>query len=118
MTNEELQALLAEWQKTLRLQDWDIQVGFVRHWDLDEDTAGTVKFFSRKKTASISILAEPDYSPSWRFPLDSELTLVHELLHIHAEGCTKSDPPGDALIAEEQMVHALSTALVALKRAR
>ena len=36
ISEREGQALLAEWQKTLRLQDWDVTLVFKRYWDLED----------------------------------------------------------------------------------
>lgn len=119
MAAEELQALCAEWQKTLRLQDWEIAVRLVSAREFgDLSTHGDCDFHSKKKRAVIRILREEDKDPGvpcehYRhyeaFQESNELVLVHELLHLYfaEQGCEAC--------CHEFTIHALSLALLGLK---
>ena len=114
----DLSALCAEWQARLRLQDWDIEVERVRHWRVGSASLGEVDVYRGKRTAKIRVLFPEDEEPGSWPTNDEETTVVHELLHIHFDPLEPpnidwSSPVG---IAIEQAVHALSVALVNLKR--
>lgn len=114
LNQENLDELLAEWQKTLRLQDWGIQVLLGRIFDMvDENTTGQCTWRLSNKTALIRILDPSDYNPSFLRPCDVEKTLVHELLHLHfAPFC----PLGSETDLHEQAIEAIATGLVKAKR--
>lgn len=84
MTKKQLQDLCYEWQKRLRLLDWNIQVGFKRFHEMPED-AGQVLVNEQHKAATIHILNESDTAHLKGTGADYsvEHTLVHELLHLH-----------------------------------
>ena len=112
----DLQALLAKWQKILRLQDWQIKIEFRRKFDMPEYKQGTVGFNAGKKMAAIGIIDPIDYSPKSDWPQDVEGTIVHELLHLHF-GLTDTSKSGS--LEEdlwEQAINSLETALVGLDR--
>lgn len=116
MTQEQLEALCREWQKTLRLQDWDVKVRIVRQRDMDNHNAqGEVDWTLPKKSAAISILDPTDYPPNSWWGQDIERTLVHELLHLHFAPFVEEED-GLKRVAEEQAIDCLAIALVALKR--
>jgi hypothetical protein len=83
MTEQELTSLCAEWQKTLRLQDWKILVQIKRTHDMPEGLEGCIETTRTKKDAVIRILDPADYPPKAAWVQDMEATLVHELLHLH-----------------------------------
>ena len=117
MTQEQLQQLCLEWQKRLRLQDWDVEVKFVRHYELDGKGQFGLVSYSRKKThAVISLALENDVDPSEPIEYDPEVTLVHELLHIHFSKVANPPDGSPEGVALEQVIHALSRALLSLKR--
>ena len=116
MSNEELAALCAEWQKILRLQDWDVEISFKRNFEMGHDCAGECSYSSSKKAAQISILTPADYSPKFIVPIDTERTVVHELLHLHTALFVPVSPTADDIMHEEQLINLLSGAFVALKR--
>ncbi len=74
MTEKQLITLGTKWQKRLRLQDWEI------------------KFELTDKLESVSAFGESSAAPpfmealvrvrSGMLPKDTELTLIHELLHV------------------------------------
>ena len=114
----DLSALCAEWQARLRLQDWDIEVERVRHFRVGEARLGEIEVLRSKRAAKIRVLFPEDEEPGSWPTNDEETTVVHELLHIHFDPLEPpnidwSSPVG---IAIEQAVHALSVALITLKR--
>jgi hypothetical protein len=79
MTQEELQALLEEWQERLGLENWDIRAKLTDCAELEPEIKGDVHMCVASSEAKIRVLA-----PEWwtgEFEHDPEKTLVHELLH-------------------------------------
>ena len=114
MTKEELQALLAKWQLILRLQDWDIDIMFVRPYELDPHTGGQVIRLDGKKAARIKVLDPDSYDPCLIVKQDVEYTVVHELVHIHFAIIDDFKGSDDTLY--EQAIHRMATALLFLDR--
>lgn len=118
MTQEELQALCADWQARLRLQDWDVFVVVKRERDMRSNCMGSVNWVLPKRVAAIQILDPCDFPPDVVCEQDQEKTLVHELLHLHfapfAVAETEDGGPQD--LAQEQAINAIASALVKLKR--
>ena len=81
MTQQELESLCAKWQRRLRLQDWNVTVELVRHFDIP-DRVDEASMQIERKEATIKIV-----SPADRHEQDNpfEHTLIHELLHLHFE---------------------------------
>lgn len=116
MTQDELTALGRVWQERLRLQDWDITVRFARVTEFEhKSTMGDCDTFPDKRSALIRIQDPQDWheAPSHlaSCPWDLELTLVHELLHVHFR---KSQPRvgGRRWSDHEAAIHRVSEALV------
>jgi hypothetical protein len=104
LSEDEARRLCREWQEALRLQDWDIVVKVVRGRGLGTD----------------GLENNAEGRGHWTLPLRAATirlaTLVHEMLHLHFAGFDDFTV-GDAQdVAAEQAIHALSCALVALKR--
>jgi len=115
-TEDQLQEKCAEWQKILRLQDWIVSVSIVRERDIGlENTMGTINPTLEKRMAKIRILDPVDYPSGLMEPQDMELTLVHELLHLHLWPFTET-LEGPLHVAEEQSIEAISRGLVELRR--
>lgn len=113
LTEEELRAKCAEWQKVLRLQDWIVVLKVKRGWDLPIPNAcGTCTWDLAQRTALISIADPIDYPPDAIVPNDMELTLVHELLHLHFAAI---EPEG-ASVAGEQAIESISWGLISMAR--
>lgn len=75
-------ALLKEWQKRLRLQDWTIcleQDCKAQEMNMN-DCSGCCDWTESNKAALIQILSPAEYGERI-VPFDFEKTLVHELLH-------------------------------------
>lgn len=116
-SNQEVEAAVVEWQKVLRLQDWDIIARIVRARDMfTEDSAASVRWTFQKKMATIVLLDPEDYDPNIAFAQDHEISLVHELLHLHYAGFDNTEQDSLEQMLLEQSIEAISTALVQLKR--
>ena len=115
LTQDESDSLLKEWQEILRLQDWDVVVDIRRARDMSlGESVAEVHWKKEKKLAIIHLLDPMDYDNAY-FPQDHEVSIVHELLHLHMVGFVAED---DTLedTAQEQAIDAISNALVNLKR--
>lgn len=115
MTLAKLKRLGAQWQRTLRLEDWNVEFSFARKHQMplkDRDIGGAATWCIGKKMAAIQVLAPIDY-PETMVPQDQEVTLVHELLHLHLAPTEISE---DRETEEEQAINAIAIALVALRR--
>ena len=115
MTSSDLGYCLREWQKVLRLQDWDIKAELCSAARLPGKLGSCSVSFS-KKAAKILILdrVSHDATLNTDWPYDPELTLVHELLHCHSgfmDGMTDY-----VETFEEHMVESIATGLVGLRR--
>lgn len=112
------EALIAEWQKILRLQDWAIVVE-VPEAPLPEEKGGGqgyCEFYSQINQAHIW-LCHPRFKPRRTTNLwDLEVTVVHELLHIkfHMMPLNISKAHMDAF---ESAIDTTAQSFVALKRA-
>jgi hypothetical protein len=107
------------WQGILRLRDWDILVQVCRQNEMTNPSAiGECEIQRQRKDATIRVLAPQDLQlVSQGFhhgeESDYDLTLVHELLHIHLDSLGPRDQVTDQ---EEQVIEAISQALVRLRR--
>lgn len=87
MTREQLEHILREWQRRLRLDHWDIQIRW--HLPVDKENEAEIRISDDYEQASIRISQhdEPDSDipcegfTSWSARRANEI-LVHELLHI------------------------------------
>ena len=114
MKQQALEKLLAEWQKILRLQDWQIKVGFARGHDIDGHQ-GRATIYLNFKQALIKLRDPIDWTDK-DFPDDSEIDLVHELIHLHIKTFDTTKPGTLERVALEQVDELLARALVGLKR--
>lgn len=114
--NEELVDACAKWQKALRLQDWKLAVRIARGngLDLPPDTQGRCEWTLGRKEALIRILDPVDFPLDCSWPQDMEVTLVHELLHLHFAPFDDFEGLKDTL--SEQAINAISHALVEVSR--
>lgn len=115
---EEVAACVKKWQKRLRLQDWWIYLRIKRARDMSfEDSQGSCNWNLLRKTAVIELLDPIDWDDSRVQAQDHEMTIVHELLHLHfaalSEGVSYDDLQR---VTEEQSIIALTEALVGLDR--
>jgi hypothetical protein len=113
VTNEQVHGWLHVWQRRLRLEEWKIDVKIVRVWELEQGTLGHIDWSIPHKTATIKVLNPADYElPKDKIPADIELSVVHELVHLHLSALplNKGSRP-----AEEQVVSMIADALVNLE---
>jgi hypothetical protein len=113
VTDEQVHDWLRIWQKRLRLEDWKIDVKIVRIWELEQGTLGHIDWSAPHKTAVIKVLNPADYElPKDKIPQDMELSIVHELVHLHLSVLPLNK---SSRTAEEQVVSMISDALVNLE---
>jgi hypothetical protein len=112
----DLYTWLPKWQRLLRLQDWNITVNVKRRYQMSEhDVLGLCRRHGDSKDADIDILSTKDIEAHQEGDdADYELTLVHELLHIHFAYMDNDAP--HARQQEELIVSTLSRAFVKLNR--
>lgn len=114
VTNEQVHDWLHLWQKRLHLEDWKVEVKIVRIWDLEQGTLGHIDWSVPHKTAVIKVLNPADYElPKDKVPADMELSIVHELVHLHLSALPLNKSSRNA---EEQVVSMIANALVDLER--
>ncbi len=124
MTAGELQERLTYWRQVLRLRDWKIAAKFVESSDdIDDSNSGSCHVHQHTKAAIIKLLKPEAYnmtsSFSQAFPenTDQEVTLVHELLHIHFDGLFVEEDDNEIREErEEQAIELIAEALVKLDR--
>src|SRR6266542_269622 len=114
VSNEQVHDWLRLWQKRLRLEDWKVDVKIVRIWDLEQGTLGHIDWSVPHRTATIKVLNPADYElPKDKIAADMELSIVHELVHLHLSVLPLNKSTRNA---EEQVVSMLADALISLER--
>lgn len=115
-TQDQIDAWLAEWQEVLRLRDWKVTASIVRGRNMTRENAeGCIPYQLTKKRATIELLDLIDEPAGYDFPIDHELSCVHELLHLHfAPFFAADDSPENT--AQEIAIELIAEALVTLKR--
>jgi hypothetical protein len=111
-----LQALVAYWQKALRLLDWRIQAEYVRDLCASEGSPvyGLCSRLVDNKTAYLRIRDPETPIPDGRDPnVTVERTVIHECAHLHFAAFGTCSPAEIAV--EEQAVWAFADALFAHK---
>lgn len=109
------------WQGVLSLSDWKIDVRLARSWEMvDADSVAQCQFFLERKDAIISILHPMDLQGvNERFvdeeASDYDLSLVHELLHLHLATIPMEDEWQEMMV--EQAINAISRGLIQVFRA-
>lgn len=114
-TEKHLERRCRYWQALLRLEDWDVTVRLVD--ELPGHALGRCWWLDEKAIATIRIL-RPERCDPGRIPAqDVEVTLVHELLHLHFAAFTAENHTPQAT-AQEVAIDRCARALVGLERAR
>jgi hypothetical protein len=113
-SQSQIEALAREWQRELKIQDWDIVVKIVRGKKLCTDDGG-ITFEEKRREAFIMIRDPRDVAKDRMKAYDMEVVLVHELLHCSLAPFTGA-LNSHADVIQEQAVHAHSQALVRWKR--
>lgn len=118
LTETKLQVLCWEWQRILRLQDWDIAAKVCSlHEMTDKQAYGEVEPFPAKMHAYIRILDPEQVEEDSRPWVDVERTLVHELLHLRLPLTQRPNSDRDPdWLPTEQGLHTTADALVRLRR--
>ncbi len=114
----ELQASLQYWQNELKLQHWYVDAGIARAEYLDlKGVNGTSSWGLSRAEAIIKLLDPIDYSADCIVPQDHEVTLVHELLHLHMAPFT-SELDKDSLeyLFMERAIDVMAKSMVDLRR--
>lgn len=117
LTEDELRQKCAEWQKIMGLQDWYVKAFVMRNRDMSaSDKQGECEWNMPNKTAVIRLLDPIDRDQDIFIPYDMEITLVHELMHLHM--CPFDNFSDSTLECKmlEQAVEATAHALVWLSR--
>jgi hypothetical protein len=113
VTTEQVHDWLHLWQKRLGLEEWKIDVKIVRVWELEQGTLGHIDWSIPHKSATIKVLNPADYElPKDKIPADIELSVVHELVHLHLSVLPLNKSSRGA---EEQVVSMIADALVNLE---
>jgi hypothetical protein len=108
---------VAFWQKTLRLQDWVIDIECWPHHALETSVAKTV--INHNNKSAILALRYPHQmgAVEYEWPEgeagDYDLSIVHELLHLMFQPMESKN-----YTAEEQSCNLIASAMVSLYRAR
>lgn len=116
LTEDQLRQLCAEYQKTLRLQDWRVHIDVGRPSPENQDDAASVRWNTTLKVARVHICSAEYYPENNLEPQDMEVDLVHELVHLYFAPLGK--PPDDT--SEEGLeaaIEAIAEAVVSLRRA-
>ncbi len=105
---------LRTWQERLNLNDWNIQVQLVRPSSLEPKTLGNIHWDTSTRKATIDVLSAYDYTlPFPEMLNDMELTVVHELVHLHLSSLPRTEASrGD----EEHVVDQISRTLLSLSK--
>lgn len=105
------------WSGVIGLRDWHVKATLSpRHEFDDDEQQGLCRVYEHHRAARIWILRAEDYPGNASYPQDHELTLVHELTHIHIHPLEPEHYDERLEIAKEQAVNAISEGLVKLKR--
>ena len=114
-SQKQLDAWLRQWQRALRLQDWEVKVAARRERAMhSDDCEGCNRYQPALKRASIHIRDVLDDPEDADFPPDPEATIVHELLHLHFAPFYVTK--GLVNIFQEQAIEVITQSLVGLKR--
>jgi len=82
VTNKQLQSLTRDWQRRLRLQDWDVKVEWAPYQTIEGD--GRTRYNAALKLATIEICTpETALKQYGNLLFNPEQVLIHELLHLH-----------------------------------
>lgn len=123
MSTEELIIYTQWWQRELGIADWVIDVRLARGYELGASN-GSCEWSLALRRGSIRVLLAGDADPN-ADPMDMEVVLVHELLHIvfanwdnYTRECNGNKDLTDFLedVCIEQPVEQLARLLVKLRR--
>lgn len=110
------------WQEVLRLMDWNVKVLLKRRHEMKHPHALGMNSWDMNRKAATITMCSPEDLPSHNEAFDGEendydVTLVHELLHLHfAPFWPVDEDDGVDELPMEQAINLLSYALVGLDR--
>lgn len=114
----ELQKQLTYWQKVLYLQDWTIDLKLARSWEMpDHSTLASCHWYLQRKDAFIQVLHPDDIAGVSKLFIggeecDYDISLVHELLHLHFAAFHREEDETH----HEQAINAISRGMVKMWR--
>ncbi len=118
LTEDDLKQKCKEWQEILSLQDWDVKPGIYRADSFKtEGSQAECDWVLKEKMAIIRILDPVDYPENKLWPQDMEISLVHELIHLHVAPFDETKAGSLQEIMMEQATDLIARALVRLIRA-
>lgn len=121
---ETLRAVVAHWQRVLRLQDWGVECHLVAEHALGENQVAACWADVLRREAQVLILRPETRLERWkahdgtlfygRQPM--EVDVVHELIHIWTKQCglNSLEKESKECVAMEQMAESFATAFVRL----
>lgn len=115
---KELHKQLAYWQRILYLQDWTVELRVARQWEMaDSKTLAQCDWYLQRKDAIIRVLHPDDLAGVSQLFLqgeetDYDISIVHELLHLHFAPIHRD---GDETF-HEQAINAISRGMVKVWR--
>jgi hypothetical protein len=114
VTQTQVDAWMAKWQKRLGLENWDVKAMMVHPCDLKPETLGNLHWDLEARTATIRVLNSADYDiPATDIPTDMEFTVLHELVHLQLAVLPRDNAYRNV---EEQVVNRISDALLQMEK--
>lgn len=114
---DELRLLMAYWQERLRLQHWDVKLKIARATDFSDTSArGENNWVQSTAESVIHILDPVDWPKNTPFEQDVEITLVHDLLHLHFSPFDNTAKESQGKIMLERAIDHIAKALVEVRR--
>jgi len=108
----QLKVWIEKWQARLSLTEWDIEGKVVRTRELPQGAVANIHWSLPKHKATLRVLSSEDYKlPRVEIPRDTELSVVHELIHL---SMAKLPLDPEHTETEEDTVKRISTALLDL----
>lgn len=122
MTQDEIEVLLAYWQKALGLQDWRITVEICEYVRHEMDSYGECDYHENFRKARIRLADDEcglKIAGRAAPPPSLEFTLVHELIEIHLSGLDEAErrKGGAVNVRFEQAINAIADCLIHLRNA-
>lgn len=129
-TKERLEECGGWWQQRLSLGNWKLRYELVPPDKLDEHAKASVDWSADLAYGVVKVLDPAKEEKEPFMPTDTEVNVVHELLHLHTIGLQRpferaedyipkplyAELKGQSDEAEEQLINHIARALVALKR--
>ncbi|MDR3561248.1 MAG: hypothetical protein P4N59_07410 [Negativicutes bacterium] len=114
-SEEDLVKMCREWQEVLQLEFWEVAVRIARAHEMKLEGQAEVTWVLQKACAKLTMLDPVDY-PEGPFKQDMEISLVHELLHLHFAAVDNFETSSLECKMMERAVDHIAKALVKLKR--